>query len=203
MSDLEEEFNLKWFTLERGPIVERNGCMLRNYIIKRCQSKWLGTKDPEIIMTEDIIAKTIDLGEIMYRPGGMIELCEHETQKILNDPFIDLTKLDILRHWTVTENNYQGFHNGIVMRTQRLRDINGYREEFKSGYGWEDVELLERLKRINSEIIIDKEIITYHIHHPIIRKFHKSIDDNGRIYEFFRTKNNVVANENKDWGQGI
>lgn len=202
LSDL-EKYNLKWFTFEREPANERNGCMIRNLIIKNCQSKWLCTKDPEIIINDDIISKVIDLDDVVYRPGGMIELCDQETHKIIEDPMINLNNLSVLRQWQVTPNNYQAFHNCVTIRTQRLKDMCGYDESYTNGYGFEDVDMLMRLKTSKIPIIIDKEIITYHIAHPIIRSFHKTINYNNIIYNNAMKDLQIIANQNREWGKGI
>jgi len=203
MSDLEQEFNLKWFTFERSPTNERNGCMIRNFIIKRCMSKWLCTKDPEIICDQDIVTKVIDLDDVVYRPGGMNELHLCETQKILDNPNVDLTKLSMIRQWQVTPHNYQAFHNMVCIRTKRLQTMQGYEEEFQDGFGWEDVNLLERLKADNNKFIIDKDIVTWHIAHFIYQRFLNTINLNGRIYQDKKKNLKIVANENKNWGDGI
>lgn len=203
LSDLESEFNIKWFTFEHENKDEMNGCLLRNYFIKRCKSKWLMTKDPEIIIDDDIISKVIDLDDIVFRPGGMIELYPQETQRIIDDPFINLKDLPILRQWKVTNTNYQAFHNCVCIRTQRLKDMRGYQEEFKSRYGWEDVEILDRIKASGVKIIIDNDIITYHINHPIIRSFHKTIIDNEKIYKKLKENLQIVANKDNEWGEHL
>jgi 3-phenylpropionate/cinnamic acid dioxygenase small subunit len=202
LSDL-EQYNLKWFTFEHSNKNEINGCLLRNFFIKRCQSKWLMTKDPEIVIDDDIVSKVIDLDDIVYRPGGMIELCPQETQQIIDNPLVDLKSFPILRQWKVNPNNYEGFHNCVTIRTQRLKDMGGYEEEFKDGYGYEDVNILERLKISDVKIIIDNGIVTYHINHPIIRNFHKTIIGNEKIYRRLKQNLQIIANKNKEWGEHL
>lgn len=203
LSDLESEFNIKWFTFEHENKDEMNGCLLRNYFIKRCKSKWLMTKDPEIIIDDDIISKIIDLDDIVFRPGGMIELYPQETQRIIDEPFINLKDLPILRQWKVTNTNYQAFHNCVCIRTERLKNMNGYEEEFRNGYGYEDVNMLDRIKQSNARIIIDDSITTYHINHPIIRSFHKTIIDNEKIYRKLKENLQIVANKDNEWGEHL
>lgn len=202
MSDLEQEFNLKWFTFERDPANERNGCMIRNFVIRRCQSKWLCTKDPEIIIEGDIINKILQLKEdVVYRPRGMIELFEQDTQKIIDDPFLDLTKLSILRQWEASDKRNQAFHAGCCMLTKRLKDIRGYDERYRDGYGYEDWQMLERLKR-STKVVIDQDIQAYHIAHPIVRKFHKTIINNEVFYRQDLQNIEIVSNKNREWGNG-
>jgi len=202
MSDLDKEFNLKWFTFQREPANERNGCMIRNMCIKNCMSKWLCTKDPEIIIEGDIISKILDIkDDIVYRPRGMIELFEQNTQQIIDNPFLDLTELPILRQWEANDKRNQAFHAGCAIRTQRLKDMRGYDEGYSAGYGFEDWSMLERLKK-STRVIIDNDIQTYHIGHPIIRKFHKTIVNNESIYKKDLQNLNIIANKNVEWGYG-
>jgi hypothetical protein len=202
MSDL-EHFNLKWFTFQREPANERNGCMIRNFVIRNCQSEWLCTKDPEIIIDGDIVSKILSIeDDVVYRPKGMIELFEQNTQQIIDDPFIDLTKLPILRQWEASDKRNQAFHAGCAMRTKRLSDMHGYDERYKKGYGYEDWQMLERLKK-TIPVVIDKDIQTYHIAHPIIRKFHKTIINNEDIYKSDLKNLSVMANEGEQWGEGV
>jgi len=202
MSDLESD-NLKWFTFERQPNQERNGCMIRNFVIKNCQSKWLCTKDPEITIEGDIVSKILSIeNDIVYRPKGMVELYEQNTQQIIDDPFIDLTQLPILRQWEASDKRNQAFHAGCAIRTQRLKDMQGYDERYKEGYGYEDWQMLERLKK-TVPVLIDENIQTYHVGHPIIRKFHKTIINNEGIYNSDLRNLSIVANEGKEWGNGV
>jgi len=201
LSDL-ESYNLRWFNFEREPI-ERNGCMIRNFVIKRLQSKWLCSKDPEIICPIDIVSKIIDCENMVYRAVANIELNEQETQTVLDNPFTDLTKLSVLRQWSATKKTYQGFHHLFCTRTQTLKDMQGYEEDFRDGYGYEDVNLLERLMAGNIKLVIDNDLVTYHIHHPIIRKFHKTILSNEATYKRKVANLTIVANQGGEWGGGV
>jgi len=204
MSDLEKEFNLKYFTFDRTPANERNGCAIRNFVIRRCQSKWLCTKDPEIILEGDIVNKIINLNyDVVFRPHKMVELQPWDTQKIIDDPFLDLNKLEILRQWEASDKRNQAFHAGCCIQTQRLKNMRGYNELYKDFYGFEDWEMLERLKKSSIPIIIDKDIETFHINHFICRNFHKSIVSNEKFYKQDLQNLKIIANEGKEWGNGI
>lgn len=204
LSDLEDEFNIKWFTFERNSQKERGSILLRNYIVKRVQSRLIGAKDPEIIIEGDYIKKVINLEDSVYRTGKMIELCIQDTQKILDNPFIDLTKLQILREWNVDQKMNQAFQANCVMSVKRLRDIGAYDERYGEYYGYEDWQLLERLRKCNIPIIIDSDIICYHIAHPIMFKhINKGMEINGHIYKQDMLNLEIIANAGKEWGNGI
>jgi len=206
LTSLERDYNLYWFTFERDP-VERNGVLVRNFVIKRIQSEYLACRDPEIFLEhstgKDYISRLLDLeGDVVYRPKYYTELKEHETQKIIRNPKnIDLTKLDVLRKWVVRNNEYQGFHWGMCCRTHRLKKMKGYDEDFADSFGWEDVHLLKRLQKDNVKFIIDDQMTGYHVWHcrkPFCRK---TIDINGKIYNNKMKNLQVVANQNREWGE--
>ena len=200
LSDLESEFNLRYFTFEREPANERNGCKLRNFIIRRAKSRLLGTKDPEIIIDGSFIENCININDNqVYRPGSMTEFHECDTQKILDDPNMDLSRLQILRYWDINNIRLEGFHAGCVISTEMLNRFNGYDERYKDSYGFEDHCLLRRFKANGADIIIDKTVQTYHIAHPIIRKFHRTIISNESIYK----KQEMKVNMGIEWGTGI
>jgi hypothetical protein len=202
LSDL-EDYNLCYFTFVREPNKERNGCLIRNYVLRRLQCATITTRDPEIFIAGgDHLVKIDGIGDIVYRPGGMIEFTEQMTQKILDDPYISVSELDVLRRWQVTDYNYQAFHCGMAMNVDRMIAMGGYDEDFAEGYGWEDVNFLERLKLSDVRIIIDHDLMGFHIHHPRYRIFQKTIAINGSIYEKKKKNLKVVANENREWGQG-
>jgi len=202
LSDL-EKYNLKWFTFERDPVVERNGCMIRNKVIKNIRSRLLATRDPEIIIEGDFLSSAIKIKDSeIYRPSNMVELCEQETSKILENPYVDLKKLSILREWIIDNNRFQAFHAGATIPVKILLDINGYDERFKNNYGFEDWDLLRRLRLLNIDIIIDKNIKTYHIWHPMIRKFKKTIISSESLYKEKTKNNETIVNKNIEWGLG-
>lgn len=202
LSDL-EHFNLCWFTFEREPI-ERNGALIRNYVIKRLQCQTICQRDPEIMLDGgDYLQHVYENQDKIYRPASMIELQPNAVQEIFDNPFCDLARLDVLRSWKVTPYNYEAFHNGCAIPLQLLRNIGGYDENFSEGYGYEDVDLLQRLKLTDYKFLVDNKIIGYHLWHQMRRKFHKTINKNGIIYENKMKNLQVIANNGKEWGKGI
>lgn len=207
MSDL-SDFNLTYFTFERGQNPkERNGCMVRNYILKRLQSQIVATRDPEIFVEgSDYLSSIADLKENqVYRPCEMVELTEPDTVKLFNDPFLDLPNLRTRCVHRVTTHNYRAFHAGFAMHTKKLVDLGGYEEEFASNYGYEDVNLLERVIAAKMDFVIDPNVKTYHTFHPRRVRFLQTVGDNGILYKKKRgqiQQGILVANNNKEWGNG-
>jgi GT2 family glycosyltransferase len=205
MSDL-KKFNLCYFTFERGENPkERNGCMIRNYILKRLQSRIVATRDPEIFIEgSDYFKKIYDIDNEIFRPGSMIELAEPETPKILSsNQYYKLSELQYRSIHKVTLDNYRAFHAGFAAPTQKLVKIGGYDEDFKNFYGHEDVDLLMRLKQSGILFVIDQSIITYHIWHMRRTKFLQTVRKNGTIYKNKLEKSESIANENRTWGLGL
>ena len=204
LSDL-AEFNLAYFTFDRIPLAERNGCLIRNYVLRRLQSRVVGTRDPEIfIKGGDYFSSLAGMGDIIYRPCSMFELQEPMTPKILADPMIDVTKLPTRAiHKLKTPSEPRAFHAGVAALVERLRQMGGYDEEFADYYGYEDIDMLNRLLRSGIDTVIDKEVDTYHIWHPRRAKFLKTVRTNGMIFERKERLNRVVANQDRDWGSGL
>lgn len=207
MSDL-TDFNVVYFTFERGEKPkERNGCMVRNFILKRLQSEIVATRDPEIFIEgKQYLSSIAQLKENqVYRPCEMIELRESDVTKIFENPFLDLTTLKIRCSHSVANHNYRAFHAGFAMHTAKLVELGGYEEAFANAYGHEDVNLLERVIAAKMDFIIDQDVKTYHIFHPRKVKFLKTVRDNGVIYQQKRreiTKGSIIANQDQEWGNG-
>jgi len=199
LSDL-EQYNVKYFTFERDP-GERNGCMIRNYIIKRIQSRLLMSKDPEIILySKDCLENTVQCRYEACRAGRAIELMEFDVQKILKNDDLDVFKLKHKREYPVQTACHEGFHFCYTASTKLLRELSGYDETFVQGYGWEDVDILRRLEK-NSHVKLDNSICAMHIWHPRRAKFLKTVIDNGAIYQNI-VNNDLVTNEGVAWGNG-
>ena len=204
LSDLEKH-NLKYFTFERDSAKERNGCQIRNYVLKRLQSKILATRDPEIFIEGgDYFLSVSSIDEkTVYRPNSMTELAEPESPKIINNPAINLNDLMVRSKHIVTPQNHRAFHAGVAVHTKTMVDIRGYDERFKNGYGWEDVDVMNRLMRFGCKTFIDKNVDTFHVWHPRRTRFLKTVMDNQEIYELSRKQNTIVANTDCDWGEGL
>jgi hypothetical protein len=203
MSDL-ADFNLAYFTFDRGEDpVERNGCMIRNYILKRVQSRILATRDPEIFIEGgDYLRKIYEIDDIIFRPGSMIELAEPETPKILGGRDYELSKLQRRFTHKVTLDNYRAFHAGFAAPISKLLEIGGYDEDFRNCYGYEDVDLLMRLRKLGASFVIDRSIIAYHIWHMRKTRFLKTVRKNGQIHTTKNRNLQIVANTNREWGNG-
>lgn len=204
LSDLADQYNIAYFTLERDVVQERNGCMARNYVIKRIQSRIFASRDPEIILhCDDYITTVMQLtSKQIHRCHYAAEMTEQDRPRILADPNLDVTKLPTLRVWPVQNiHTYQGFHFCFATYTDLLRQIGGYDEDYENGYGYEDIDLLERLIIAGGEFIVDKNFSTYHIWHPHMRRFHRTITSNENLFRKKMAIKNPIANEGIVWGE--
>ena len=204
LSDL-KEFNTVYFTFERDPEKERNGCLIRNYVLKKLRSKIMTTRDPEIfIKGNDHIKAVSEMSDCIYRPYSMTELLEPLTPQILKNPMIDVTTLGSRAvHKLTNPGEHRAFHAGVSVYVRRLMGIGGYDEDFANFYGWEDIDMLYRLVQSGADIIVDKNVNTFHVWHPRKTRFLKTVTSNQFVYQCKREEDKLVANENKDWGEGI
>lgn len=198
LSDL-AKYNVVFFTLEHNH-KERNGCMARNYVIQRVKSRLLMSKDPEVILhSDDCFAEVIQIKNQVYRAGRALELMELDAQKIIKNPDLDVSQLPIRREYRVHAGCYEGFHFNYTAPVELLRKIGGYDERFVQSYGWEDVELFERLQ-MHTDVQRELKTTAMHIWHPRHAKFLKSVRDNAQIYS--EMKGQGIANAGHAWGNG-
>ncbi len=200
LSDLERH-NLVWFTFKRDPAVERNGCMIRNYVLRRIESELISTRDPEIFIDGPFIEKAIEHDDTIWRPCDMTEIAKSATQAIINNPHTDLRKKPKEFHWKAVATRHEAFHAGVTLSVHRLMEMGGYDEQYRYGYGHEDVDLWRRLLATKVPLVIDKEVTTFHVWHPRMRRFMKTSINNHCIYSK-KDPRNVVRNKGKNWGEG-
>ena|GEM_PF-2233080 len=203
LSDLAERFNLAWFTFERNPVVERNGCMIRNHFIRRCRSRLLCTRDPEIFIEGDRFVETVLAlpSGVVYRTGGMTELRDVDVQKVFNNPrTVPLNDLQPLRVWHTRKGISEAFHAGVTVETAQLVAMRGYDEEYAYAYGYEDWDMLHRLVAAGLRIHIDPKVWTYHVWHPRPKFWGRTIGSNARLFESKDPKQ--VVRNGPDWGEG-
>ena len=203
LSDLAERFNLAWFTFERNPAVERNGCMIRNYFIRRCRSRLLCTRDPEIFIEgEHFVESVLALPPgMVYRTGGMTELRDIDVQKVFNNPrTVPLNQLQPLRVWHTRRGISEGFHAGVTIETAQLVAMRGYDEDYAYAYGYEDWDMLHRLVAAGLKIQIDPRVWTYHVWHPRPKFWGRTLPSNARTFESKDPKQ--IVRNGEEWGEG-
>ena len=195
-SDL-EEFNVKYFTLERPDTSERNGNKIRNFCIKRCKSKWLFQRDPEILYRHDYIATVLKHSKPkqMLRCGDVMQLTKRATEHSL------ARKIDRLFEGTcrtVNPKDHTFMHYGCCLSTELLQSIHGYDECFTT-WGYEDTDLFHRLQHTNCESFCLTDLQAIHMWHPPTSDGH-ILREREVLYKKLDPKK--IIRNGEDWGNG-
>ena len=200
MDEFRDEFNLAWFTLPRAdPNVPRNGAFIRNYIIKRCRSRFLFQKDPEVALVSDdpgydVVERMMEIkpGKI-WRNGRPFNM-EFPEEFISAGLPIDRS---FIPRCPPPLPGLVGTHWGYCIRTADLRAIRGYDERFTK-YGPEDGDLFRRLIRLGFSFRYDPHVYALHVHHVVETTGHEEMCALGRRIE----SDPPVRNDPDGWGEG-
>jgi hypothetical protein len=76
------ESNAYYFSLDTDRIEPRNSAFIRNYAIKRCQSKMFMHKDPEVFVFGDFLKYALEQGG-GWKAGQVLNLSENVTSNVL------------------------------------------------------------------------------------------------------------------------
>jgi hypothetical protein len=211
-----EDENVFFFSLKRPTKQSRNGCFIRNYVIKRCQSRRFFQKDGEVVIIGDFIKNCIQW-DTPWRAGVIYVLDEGQTDQYMNtgktDSFINKPTHRVQKIFpgTVDEAKKMIFqskgclnlstyhHYAYCVDTVVIKGINGYDEDYKH-YGFEDSDMFCRLYAMNHRIIPDPSCFAVHLCHPrnIIQG---NVNDMGAIFQR-KSPHDGVRNPN-GWGEGI
>jgi hypothetical protein len=190
-------YNVVSFTLERPP-GERNGAFIRNYVIKRCQSRILFAKDPEVLIAGDFLSDAVSCDPAMWRTSVPHRLSEQMTMTFLSGQELDILNL-AYREGNPVEGSPFYWHWGMSVRTRFLRDLRGYDEDFER-YGCEDVDMYRRLKDHGVPEHLSS-IPAIHLWHPISSHL---MEDDRTMNQLLVSKTGMVKerNSHRDWGNG-
>ncbi len=204
-SDLEKD-NILYFTLERSPVWERGDAFIRNIAIKYSQSQLIAQKDPEIIYSGDFIKGCLDHQEELYRCGNIASQArEKDTDEYFKNEIDVVDLFNRSRRIPILEDRFVFWHYGHSIKTETLRAINGYDEDYKY-YCYADMDLYQRLMKFGIKPYFDRKCEPLHLFHNKPDTKNNSIDKqreliNKRIYE---SKKNgpIIRNIGIDWGEG-
>jgi hypothetical protein len=98
--DYLREFNAYYFSLDTGRTAPRNSAFIRNYAIKRCQSKLFMHKDPEVFVFGDFLKYAVEHGK-GWKAGHVLNLSENVTNNVLHLGREQV--LPYLEAWTLPE----------------------------------------------------------------------------------------------------
>jgi GT2 family glycosyltransferase len=217
-----EEFegdNIYFFSIKR-PGGSRNGCFVRNYAIKRCQSELFFQKDGEVVVVGDFIKHCIRVcakPNQGWRAGNICVLTKEQTARYMStgdssgfierptrvikeefpDSVKEVKKILVDSNGQVNLTTYH--HYAYCVRTALLQSINGYDEDFFS-YGYEDSDMFCRLYGLGHRIRADYSCTAIHLCHPR----GSEVNNVRPMADLFESKDpqNPVRNPN-GWGDGV
>ena len=209
--------NVFYFNLKREEAGMRNGCFIRNFAIKRCQSELFFQKDGEVVILGDFISQCL-ASETPWRAGNIYVLKEDVTERFIASEDDEIVKgleptkkIDKIFPETAEEaksliheargnlNLSTYFHYAYCIRTKILQNINGYDEDYHY-YGFEDSDMFCRLYAMGHKIVPDYSCSAIHLFHP-----RESINMSllNRMSDIFKEKDVNESKRNPDvWGEG-
>lgn len=206
LSDL-EKYNVKYFTFERENKSERNGCFIRNYVIKRLQSHRVFIKDPEIIIRGDFIKEVLECNREFYRLGGYAyKVNEKATFMYMQGKYSIQDCLNNSSKTPILPGQHMNMHYGYSMITKLLQDMNGYDEDFSISPYYEDQDIFYRFLAMGIFPFMSNNCYPIHLWHEM--KFFPNEPETKRMYEksgrLFASKDpkDFIRNKNIEWGTG-
>lgn len=207
LSDLDGFENIVYLTF--GPERTKEGRgdgFVRNIAIKRCQSKWFFQKDPEIIIQGDFIKHILDCPTDMYRLSGPARKTRRNTterflqgQATVKECFQDADQ------YPINPAKFVYFHFGFAVKTDILRHMRGYDEDYKKMY-CADRDLYGRLMAQDVRPTFDQKCKPIHLWHdtPWFPDNSETKGDYAEMQALFATKDpkQFIRNNPDTWGEG-
>lgn len=208
-----ESQNVFYFSLQRNGSKMRNGCFIRNYAIKRCQSDLFFQKDGEVVVLGDFIKNCIEWSS-PWRAGNIYVLNEQQTKQYKTDNLLnccpvgiqpnslqdteDVRKNIFDSHGKINVSTY--FHYAYCISMKYLQNINGYNEQYWY-YGYEDSDLYCRAFKDGYKIMPDYSCSAIHLYHSKSQINHQMISQMEQIF-INSDLDNTARNQNILWGEG-
>jgi hypothetical protein len=218
--------NVYYFWMKTPTQGSRNGCFIRNYAIKRCQSMYFLQKDGEVVILGDFIKNCFK--KIIYhagdsqswtaswRAGKIYVLNDQQTRRYMStkspEHFISTPTEVIKENFPGTTNavkdiiyNATGtnlstfFHYAYCVPTLDLEKVRGYDERFGS-YGYEDSDMFCRLYAMGHRLIPDPYCSAVHLCHP---KNAQTSDITKMRKLFGNSDPETLIRNPSGWGDGI
>jgi hypothetical protein len=210
--------NVRQITLKRNPVC-RNGCFIRNYVIKRCLSELFLQKDAEVVLEGDFLMQARKYREkgFGWRAGNVQALTALQTKQYLSggldntdnvnfrviEPTQPITDYESVRKYLLNLDGKVNFisyyHYAYCTKTAILQSINGYNENYYM-YGWEDVSMYLRLSTKKEIIAPDHQCYAIHLNHPPTVNT-KKLPHMKQVFEHEDFWG--LANEENCWGNGV
>lgn len=160
ISELENIKNVKVIKVRNYKASERNGCLCRNVLIKRCLSEWVISTDPEIHWSGDFFRAIINTKRKIVRPRNTRNISINTVDDVLDEK-INIEEVEYKKFYDsgpydpVNENSIQtyadsvasmrkwGVHYGLAMPTEAFVALRGYNEKMIH-YGPDDNDMMKR-----------------------------------------------------------
>ena len=190
---LHEEFDdlhgagVRYFTTDNPS--ERNGGFIRNYVIRRCQSKLLGQKDPETFVAPYQNDPPNWIERVLSLPDGKFWRPAYTT---------DVDRNGNPHTFRPVGYTYERIHWCYAAPTEALREIRGYDEDYKF-YSPEDKCCFRRLSTICDEVP-DGDYLVEHFWHQINDKVPQWGFEGNQLYNY-KLQHNLPINPGS-WGEG-
>jgi len=181
-----------------------NPCVPFNMGFKQAQGDILIIQNPECFHTSDIISFVEkNLKENDYFAFGCYSLSEEKTKQLLENP--DSHNQMVFNGGRASFNgddawyNHSfhrpvGYHFTSAIYRSKMVDLGGFDERFANGNGFDDDELLHRIKKICDFKIIDNPLVLHQHHYNMnytTITSNKKLEDNRKLFL------DVILKENK------
>lgn len=190
----------------------------RNIGLKNAQSELLICTEPEILFVSDLVKEMVNYYE-QHNKVVSVGTVYHSNQnsiissEFFTDPKHALTKEVIKPHGQHVSSKEYVLTTGwvasfcVLYKKEWLMNINGWDEGFEGIWGWDDTDLMTRLRLSGVASHINNDFEAIHQWHPRAGSFGKS-DGQHLNEKRFKSKHfenelnnpNVIANQNKEWG---
>jgi len=207
-------------------------CHALNCAIKKASSEILMLTEPEVLhASEDVKIikrhfenpandKTILIGNPLYRVYE--EAFQKLTEEELLDPIL-ITRRKNVHEWyqgycsppdTITFMPRGGTHHIAAILKKHMINIQGYEESFEGAGGYDDIEMLTRLRYYGVKEVRTNEIIAIHLYHApppsyvqkpeLVRKNYEKMQLKVKLLDEKlqegELKDEWKANQGKEWG---
>lgn len=207
LSDLADQ-NVVYFTFEPDAKREqyRGGGFIRNMAIKNSRSKWFFQKDPEVIIEGDFIANILACPTDFYRLcGPAFRVRQNVTERFMKHQATVGDCRQESDRKPIDSNNFVFFNFAYGVKTQILKDMRGYDEDYGGTYCY-DRDMYYRLMAQGIETTMDPQCHPVHLWHstPSFPDTHQTRDEYEAMKRMFASKDSkdVVRNDPKTWGKG-
>ena len=212
--------NVRYFTINTDSDEYRNGCFIRNWAIKRCQSELFFQKDGEVVILGDFMHSFVSMRYPAFRCGYIFVLNDGGTKDFMSGSMPDPNRWNAICTRRVQmfipdypeeardeiaaadgKVNYSTyFHYGFGVETGVLQSMHGYDEDFNQ-YGWEDSDMICRLIAMGVHLVPDYSLAAVHPNHPRQKVKFQIMANSMKTIFLSRNPRQFIRNPIR-WGEG-